>query len=75
MNYTYEIKDSGLHYEMTIIEYLNDEYKEIWYLYYLKNNYKPYMDPQKPDSHNENLKNSFVRTKDWVLQNHPELML
>ncbi len=71
MKYNYEIKNSdyssSMINEMTIIEYLNNEYKENWYLHYLKNNYMDHWDLH--------LKNSFMRTKKWLLQNHPELLL
>ena len=70
MNYTYEIQDLDYSHninEMIIIEYLNNKYKENWYLPYLKNNCM--------DQWDLHLKNSFMRTKKWVLQNHAELLL
>ena len=70
MNYTYELKNSDYSQdvsEIMIIEYLNNEYKENWYLPYLKNNCMDHWDLH--------LKNSFMRTKKWLLQNHAELLL
>jgi hypothetical protein len=76
MSYTYEIKNSDLYYEMIIIEWLDNKYENSWHLHLLKNNYKPYMDPFPfTCDDNENQKNSFERTKNWVLQKHPELLL
>jgi len=75
MNYSYEIKNSDSHYEMIITEWLDNEYENSWHLHHLKNNYKPYWDPHRIELYNENQKNSFERTKNWVLQNHPELLL
>ena len=70
MNYSYEIQDSDYSRninEIIIIELLNNEYKENWYLPYLKNNCMDHWDLH--------LKNSFMRTRNWVLQNYPELIL
>jgi hypothetical protein len=91
MNYTYELKyEIGLKKEMMffvyesengiksrvssidyreiiIIELLNDEFQESWYLNFLKNS--------KNDFLALHLRDSFQRTKNWVLQKHPELLL
>jgi hypothetical protein len=74
MNYTYELKNSDYSQdvsEMMIIEYLNDEYQVSWYLASLKTR-----------SINDfmifylfHLKDSFKRTRNWTLENHPELLL
>lgn len=68
MNYTYEIKNSDLHYETIIIEYLNDEFQDWWYSDSLKNK-------RINDFTVLHLRESFQRTKQWVLKNHPELLL
>jgi len=71
MNYSYEIKNSDYSpdiSEMMIIEYLNNEYQDSWYLDYLKKN-------RMNDFTVLHLRDSFVRTRNWVLQNHPELLL
>jgi hypothetical protein len=71
MNYTYEIKNSDYSpdiSEMMIIEFLNDEFQESWYMRYLKKN--------RIDNFMVlHLRDSFERTRNWVLQNHPELLL
>jgi len=74
MNYTYEIieqEDNSLYLKrkvITIIELLDLEYQESWYLNFLK---------QKDMNHFavSHLRNSFQRTKQWILENHPELLL
>ena len=71
MNYTYEIKNSDYSpdiSEMMIIEFLNDEFQESWYLAFLKKN-------RMNDFTVLHLRDSFKRTRSWVLQNHPELLL
>ena len=71
MNYTYEIKNSDYSpdiSEMMIIEYLNDQFQDSWYMRYLKKN-------RIDDLRVLHLRNSFMRTRNWVLQNHPELLL
>ena len=71
MNYTYEIKNSdysqGIS-EMIIIEYLNDEFQDSWYLDFLKKN-------RINDFSVLHLRNSFTRTRNWVLKNYPEILL
>lgn len=67
MNYTYEIKDSiyspnGIE----ITEYLDDKFHDMWYLVVLKNGRMGDF-PATFDS--------FERTRNWVLQNYPELLL
>ena len=67
MKYTYEIKDSIYSPNgMEITEYLDDEFHDMWYLVVLKNSHQNDF-PASFDS--------FERTKNWVLQNHPELLL
>lgn len=68
MNYTYEIKDSIYSPDgIEITEYLDDEFSyHNWYLVVLKNSHQNDF-PATFDS--------FERTKNWVLQNHPELLL
>lgn len=71
MNYSYELKNSDYSQdvsEIMIMEFLNDEFQESWYLSYLKIN-------RMNDFGVLHLRNSFVRTRNWVLQNHPELLL
>jgi hypothetical protein len=53
---------------MMIIEFLNDEFQESWYLAFLKKN-------RMNDFIVLHLRDSFERTRNWVLQNHPELLL
>lgn len=67
MKYTYEIKDS-IYYPngMEITEYLDNEFCDMWYLVVLKNSHQNDF-PATFDS--------FERTRNWVLQNHPELLL
>ena len=71
MNYTYEFKNSDYSQdvsEMMIMEFLNDEFQESWYMRYLKKN--------RIDNFMVlHLKDSFERTRNWVLKNHPELLL
>ena len=71
MNYTYELKNSDYSQnvsEIMIIEYLNNEFQEIWYLASLKtrgiNDFMIF-----------HLKDSFKKTRNWVLQNHPEMLI
>lgn len=67
MKYTYEIKDSIYSPNgMEITEYLDDEFHDIWYLVVLKNSHQNDF-PASFDS--------FERTRNWVLQNYPELLL
>jgi hypothetical protein len=70
MNYTYEIKNPITHGEETIIEFLNNKFNNCWYPSHLKNkkyfNLLPNPSPTLA---------SLERTKNWVLQNHPELLL
>ena len=69
MNYTYEIKNSDYSpdiSEIMIIEFLNDEFHDMWYLVVLKNGRMGDF-PASFDS--------FERTRNWMLQNHPELLL
>ena len=71
MNYRYELKNSDYSQdlsEMMIIEYLNDEYQDSWYLASLKTR-------SINDFMIFHLKDSFKRTRNWMLQNHPELLL
>jgi hypothetical protein len=67
MNYTYEIADAA--YSNTgkeIIEFLDNQFNNSWYLLALKNNTTPFMLADL---------NSFKRTQQWILNNHPELLL
>lgn len=67
MKYTYEIKDSIYSPNgMEITELLDDEFYDMWYLVVLKNGRMGDF-PATFDS--------FERTRNWVLQNHPELLL
>ena len=71
MNYSYQLKNSDYSQdvsEIMIMEFLNDEFQESWYLSYLKIN-------RTSDFIVLHLRNSFERTRNWVLQNHPELLL
>ena len=71
MNYSYKLKNSDYSQdvsEIMIMEFLNDEFQESWYLSYLKIN-------RTSDFIVLHLRNSFVRTRNWMLQNHPELLL
>jgi hypothetical protein len=65
MNYSYEIKDDIYHIEndKQIIEFINNKYNRIWYLTVLRKKFYPLEF------------DSFQRTRNWVLQNHPELLL
>jgi hypothetical protein len=71
MKYSYEFKNSDYSQdtsEIMIMEFLNDEFQESWYLDFLKINHKN-------DFIVLHLRNSFERTRKWVQQNHPELLL
>jgi hypothetical protein len=65
MNYHYEIKDDIYHIEndKQIIEFINNKYNRIWYLTVLRKKFYPLEF------------DSFQRTKNWMLQNYPELLL
>ena len=65
MNYSYEIKDDIYHIEndKQIIEFINNKYNRIWYLTVLRKKFYPLEF------------DSFQRTRNWMLQNHPELLL
>ena len=67
MSYTYEIADAG--YSNTgkeIIEFLDNQFNNSWYLLALKNNTMPFTQYDL---------NSFKRTQQWILYNYPELLL
>ena len=66
MNYTYKlyILNDGSNKPYSIIEYHKDITIFIWDIYSLKMNIKTKEDV-----------NSFKRTKEWLIENHPELML
>jgi hypothetical protein len=70
MNYTYEIDKESLG-SMVIIETINDKFNHSWYLIdlleELKNNQKYLLTSEHIKSYN--------RTKEWFMENHPELML
>ena len=71
MNYSYQLKNSDYSQdvsEIMIMEFLNDKFQESWYLSYLKIN-------RTSDFIVLHLRDSFERTRNWVLQNHPELLL
>jgi hypothetical protein len=65
MNYNYEIKDDIYHIEndKQIIEFINNKYNRIWHLTVLRKKFYPLEF------------DSFQRTRNWMLQNHPELLL
>ena len=68
MNYSYEIKNCDYSpYEKKITEYLDDELQGDWYVAFIKN-------PMN-DFDGLHLLDSFQRTKKWVSQNYPELLL
>ena len=70
MNYTYEIDKESFD-SMVIIETINDKFNHSWHLIdlleELKNNQKHFLTSEHIKSYN--------RTKEWVAENHPELML
>jgi hypothetical protein len=67
MNYTYEVDKESLGF-MVIIETINDKFKNWTFsLEELKNNQKYFLSGEHIKSYN--------RTKEWVTENHPELML
>ena len=67
MNYTYEIDKESLGFKV-VIETINDKFKNWTFsLEELKNNQKHLVSSEHIKSYN--------RTKEWVMENHPELML
>jgi len=67
MNYVYTIENSSYSpNEKKIIESSNNKMIRVWYLNQLK-----YVKTKNLSK----LAESFVRTKNWVLENHPELLL
>lgn len=63
MNYTYEIK------KLEIIEYSHGVVEWVWYLNDFSKNSLRFLLIYDLD------KTSFFRTKEWLKENHPELML
>ncbi len=67
MNYTYEIADAAYSNKgKEIIEFLDNQFNNSWYLLALKNNTTPFMPSDL---------NSFRRTQQWIINNYPELLL
>jgi hypothetical protein len=69
MNYTYEIDKESLGFTV-VIEIINDKFKNWTFSLEelkLKNNQKHFLSSEYNKSYN--------RTKEWVMENHPELML
>ena len=66
LNYTYKfIYDNEFNCEWTIMEVLNDDFKRLWTLKQL----------QKHHSEMPFYAQSHMQTKEYVLQNYPELLL
>ena len=67
MNYTYTIENSNYSSnEKKITELLNNKLNRVWYINQLKN---------AQSWNTTSVVNSFQRTKKWLLQKHPELLL
>jgi hypothetical protein len=67
MNYTYTIENSNYSSsEKKIIELLNNKLNRVWYINQLKN---------AKNWNTTSVVNSFQRTRDWAIQNYPELLL
>ena len=62
MNFTYEIKNEY------IVEHLNIKCSELWYIPYLLKDISQM-------SMNKRLTQSFIRTKNWLIENHPEVLI
>jgi hypothetical protein len=75
MNYSYLIKDDKLNIltsrlDKKIIEFYDNKFNHSWYLIDLL------VDLKNHNLHDDNkYLDSFLRTKEWVIKNHPELML
>jgi hypothetical protein len=68
MNYTYTIENSNYSSnEKKITELLNNKLNRVWYINQLKNAQRNWI--------TTSIGNSFQRARDWVIQNHPELLL
>lgn len=76
MNYTYELKIMNYpseSYPLSLIpmdevfEYRNNNFIEVWAIKVLKYKILGVI--------NKQTKESFTRTKNWIIQNYPELML
>jgi hypothetical protein len=78
MNYTYELKMNNypsqsyplsLTPQNEVIEYLDHIFIEAWNMIILNNN------SIESKSLTNETKKSFIRTKEWLIENHPELLI
>jgi hypothetical protein len=75
INYSYIIKDDTLNIlasrlDKKIIEFYDNKFNHSWYLIDLL------VDLKNNNLHEDkDYSDSFLRTKEWVIKNHPELML
>jgi len=79
MNYTYKFvlqTTSIFNFTVneTIVEFYNNEEISSWDLVYFKHNNEDYITNDFLNLHKNHFE-SFKRTKKWLLQNHPELLL
>ena len=70
MNYSYKVH-IGINKTLFIIEFINKTSLKYWELPWLKNSEitLPFAYQNKKDT------DSFLRTKEWTINNHPELLL